>query len=396
MIVYTLTYLVNMLGFRAEKRNNRQFFVLTVFMLVFFTGMRYYMGGNDRYVYEGVYNSVPSVGVILKYIFTGVNQGVNLSYERGYLLLCAIIKSLGFSFFGFTLIWTIIFYTLMIKGLREFVPSWSIFLAVFMYKIMFYDTFTSMRQGLTIAIFCYILRFLRDRDWKKYFIWAFIAFFIHNGAIILFPIYFINYMPISKSFIRVYALAFLPTLLFSSKVDLSSAIMNVATFIGNTHSADHWISSTEEINIIHTIECYVIVILVLSNYKKIILNPRKEEVKLALRLFLVAIPMFTLFKDWIILTREKDYFVLMYGLILGYILDADGIVKGMEDGMLSPDDIDSINVLNLYRNEQILAIGVFAACLIGMVRYALVFDGGALMHYESFIFKEGAHLFRGW
>lgn len=134
------------------------------------------MGGSDVLTYENVYNNVPSVSTVIKYMFTGINLGVNENYETGFLLICSIIKSLNFSSFGFTLIIALLFYILMYKGLKEFVPLWAPFWSLFMYKIMFYNTFISIRQGLTIAIFCYSLKYLRDNKWIRYFIICVVAF----------------------------------------------------------------------------------------------------------------------------------------------------------------------------------------------------------------------------
>ena len=53
------------------------------------------MGGSDVYAYEGVFNNVPDVFTILKYIFTGVNNGINTNYESGYLLINSIITKSG-------------------------------------------------------------------------------------------------------------------------------------------------------------------------------------------------------------------------------------------------------------------------------------------------------------
>lgn len=389
MAIYSLTYFLNALGFYTNERDSRILKWLVVSLLIFISGTRYYMGGSDVFVYEGAYNTAPTPGIILTYIITGVNHGVNTNYEAGFLLLCSVIKSIGFSYFGFTLIWSILFYYLMVKGLEDFVSSWSAFFAAFMYKLMFYNTFISIRQGLTIALFCYSLRFIRDRKWYYYFPLCLIAMLEHNGAIILVPMYFITYLPTTKGFIRSFALLMAPTWLISGAVDLSGLILRMAELLGNS-KGERWAESTETISIIHTAECYIIVLLILLMYDKIVSNKRTEEVRLVLQLFLVAIPMFTLFKDWIILTREKDYFVLMYGILFGYII---------EGGTTTPEDLgnegnavcvqsDSIGI----NNATLITVGIVGACFVGMFRYVLVFDGGVLMHFTSFL-TQGVSIF---
>ncbi len=391
MIIYSITYFINCLSSFTAKKESRVIKVIVLLLLIFISGTRYYMGGSDVYVYEGVYNQVPSPITVLTYMFTGVNNGVNPNYETGFLLLCSVIKSLHFSYFGFILIWTILFYTLMYKGLKNFVPDWAIFIALFMYKIMFYDTFISIRQGLTIALFCYMIQFIRDRKWYIYFPLCLVAFEEHNSALILFPLYFINLLPISKKFIKIYALIFLPTWFISSKVDISSWLYSIAEFIGNTHSVEHWAESVEKISIIHTLECYAVVVLILLFYDKIMSNERQKEVRLVLRLFMVTIPIFTLFRDWIIFTREKDYFVIMYGVIFGYILDSGTTTpRYLLSGNKSFKYSDDVGRNNCF----IMKIAIMLVCFLGMARYVAVFDGGELWHFKSFLI-EGASIFRG-
>lgn len=389
MIIYSITYFINSIGFFTNKRDSHIIKVLVVLLLAFMTGTRYYMGGSDVYVYEGMYKAVPAPWIIFKAIFTGAKHGINSNYELGFQFMCSIIKTLGFSYFGFILLWSILFYSLLLKGLEEFVPSWAVFFAVFMYKLFFYNTFISIRQGMTLAIFCIMLKYIRDRKWFKYYVLCVLALLVHNGAILLFPLYFITYIPISKKFIHFYALAMAPTWFLSSYVDLSSYILKVAELL-NSSKGQHWAFSTERISVIHTLECYVVVILVLLFYDKIIHSENEKEAKLSLQLFLVTLPMFTLFRDWIILTREKDYFVLMYGILFGYILDKGTTSTDAEQEAI----IQSSNNYDVgERNARLISLGIIAVCFLGMMRFVFVFDGGVLKHFTSFI-TEGVSIFR--
>lgn len=389
MLIYSITYFLNAIGAFVKKKESEILKVIVLILLVFISGTRYYMGGSDVYVYEDAYKAVPSPLIILKYIFTGINNGVNTNYESGYLLFSSIIKSLHFSYFGFILIWTIVFYILMVKGLEEFVSDWHIYIAVFMYKLMFYDTFISIRQGMTIAMFCFMLRYIRDRNWKVYFPLCFLALLEHNGALILFPVYFITYLPTSKRFIKIFSSCFLPTILISRYVDLSSAIMKIADFLGSS-KGEHWAESIEEISLIHTLECYIIVVLILVFYDKIVSSQHQKEALLSLQIFMIAIPMFTLFKEWIVFTREKDYFVMMYGLILGYIVESHTTSVLYKDG----EKLNIGNDLSGQKNASLIYFAIFIACFIGMARYVYAFNHAEFATFTSFLFKDESILKR--
>lgn len=391
MWTYTITYLINSLGFALDERSKKIINYIVICLFIFMSGTRYYMGGSDALVYENVYNGSPSIGIVLRYLFTGVNDGVNTNYETGFILICSIIKELGFSYFGFTLLFAMLFYILMYKGLKEFVVDWAPFWALFMYKIMFYNTFISIRQGLTMAVFCYILKYIRDKKIVKYFFGCLIAFFIHRGALILFPLYFIQYIPITSKVIKYVAILFAPTWLIRGQVNLGGIMDRIIAIIGFENKSEGWSEATEPISIIHTLECYIIVLLVLLFYKKIISTKKQREVKLVLQLFIFTIPIFTLLSNWIVMTREKDYFVLMYGILFGYIL---------EGGTTTPIKHEHNNKILFERNDRVgrgnacvLAIGILVACFIGMTRYVLVFDNGVLWDYTSFI-TQGVSIFR--
>lgn len=380
MIVYSFTYLLNSIGFFIKKNNSKKIFYFTLLLLVFISGTRYYLGGSDVYVYENVYNTSPSIEVVLKYIFTGVNNGVNTNYEIGFVLICSLLKTLKFSYFGFILMFTILFYALMVIGLNRFVPNWSVFIAAFMYKIMFYNTFISIRQGFTLAIFCYSLQFIIDKKMFKYFIACLVAFFIHRGALLLFPLYFLQYISISRNLYIYYSLLLLPTKLIASRVNIGPILERIIDIFGFSSKSEGWTEVTEPISIIHTIECYLIVLLIIFFFNKIMSYKNRKEAKLILQLFLVVIPIFTLFSEWIVMTRLKDYFVIFYGLIFGYILDG-GTTKILNKSQNEKKELSGI------LNYKIISLVILLCCFIGMIRYVLVFDGGHLMQFESFIFK---------
>lgn len=391
MGTYSFIYILNSLGFVMNERDKKIINCIVIALLIFISGTRYYMGGSDVLVYENVYNGAPSIGTVLLYLFTGVNNGVNTNYETGFILICSVIKSIGFSYFGFSLIFATLFYLLMYKGLKEFVADWAPFWALFMYKIMFYNTFISIRQGITMAVFCYAMRYIRDEKIVKYFIWSFVAFLIHRGAIILFPLYFIRYMPMSQRTIKYMALLFAPTWFIRNQVNLGGIIDKIISVIGFAAKSEGWSEAVEPINIIHTLECYIMIFLVWLFYDKIISTKKQKEVKLVLQLFMLTIPIFTLLSNWIVMTREKDYFVMMYGILFGYIL---------EGRTTSPIEYDERGNALFLKNDRIgcgnanvISCLILAACFIGMARYVFVFDGGVLRKFTSFV-TEGVSIFR--
>lgn len=371
MVVYLIIFyfavfamiLNNILTKNYEKKI---FEIVIVIVLCLISGTRYKLGGTDYFVYERIFNVVPFIN---DFNFETVhNIYGTFGAEKGYLYLNSIIKSLGFNFYGFTLIHSIFFYFSLYKGLNKYTNNFHLLIIVFFYKMFFYNTFISMRQSITIGIFFLAMHYIQENEIVKYFVICSIATFFHNGAFILFLVYFVNKFRLTKTLLVRINIFFMPTIFLSI---LNLPILNYFNFLINLLSDPTSIDkasklvygqSTSSIGLLHTLEYFFIMYLVVHFFEKIISLDKNAE--FILKLFVILLPLFTLFRGYEILTRFKDYFIMTYPIILGYLCLIDG--KKM---------------------RTILQIGTVSVCLFGYVRYLILFDGGALMPYSSYLFK---------
>lgn len=146
--------------------------------------------------------------------------------------------------------------------------------------------------------------------------------------------------------------------------------MSIISFIGFEQKSEGWASPIEGISLIHTLECYIIIFLVLYFWDK--LDMKDNTQKIMVQLLLILIPIFTLLSNWILFTRLKDYLVIVYAILLAYIINRSSSENS--------NRIRGIRYIKLVRPTFLIC------CLIGMVRYVMVFDGGVLMNYDSFLF----------
>ena len=324
------------------------------------------VGGTDCFVYEKMFNAVP---IINDFNFDTVHDIYGtFGAEKGYLYLNSIIKSLGFNFFGFTLIHSIFFYFSLYKGLKNYTYNFNLLIIVFIYKMFFYNTFISMRQSITIGIFFLAMHYIQEKKIVKYFAMCFIATFFHNGAFILFLVYFINKFHLTKKMLIKINIFFIPTIFLSI---INFPILNYFNFIVKLLSDPTLIDKTNSlvyggnassIGIFHTLEYFLIMFLVIHFFEEII--SLDKNVEFILKLFVILLPLFTLFRGYEILTRFKDYFIMTYPIILGYLC-----------------------MIDEKKMRKILQIGTVSVCLFGYIRYLILFDGGALMPYSSYLFK---------
>ena len=340
--------------------------ITTLVVLCIVSGTRYKLGGSDYIIYNAIYAYVPEINNFN--FFTVQSLDGLFGAEVGYLFICSVFKTLNFSFYGFILIHSIFFYSCMYFGLRKYIDNFNFLIILFLYKLFFYNTFISLRQSLTIAIFFIALKYIEEKKPWKYFLCCFLALTIHNGAIILFPIYFINKFNLTKKRLLIINCVFVATILFSvfdiPILKCFDFLANIFSLSGGVDKALAIINSTDSsLNILHTIEYLIIMFIVIFNYKKLIkINPHS---KFIIKLFLILLPLFTLFRGYSIFTREKDYFTFTYIIILSLVCKLISTNK-----------------------KFLLQICTIMVCLVGFVRFIILFDDGAMMPYESYITKD--------
>ena len=359
--VCTIAAIIN--GKLKNEKEKRIFEISVLLLLCIISGTRYNLGGTDYFVYKKAYSVVP---MIRDFNFANIqNVYGTFGMEKGYLFLNSLVKTMGLNFYGFTLLHSVIFYSCMYIGLKRYTKNFNYFLVVFLYKMFFYDTFISMRQSISMAIFFIAVQFIEKRKPIKYFALCILAFLFHNSAIILFPLYFINRIKISKKafkIINIIGIIFLVLNITGIFVFNPSGIVN-KIFNGNQNvmeKAEGYFDTNEKISIIHTLEYYLIAIIIYFNYDSI--QNKNEHSNLILNMFVILMFIFTVMRGFVIITRIKDYFLWTYPIILYYLIENRKV-----------------------KEKYLIAILSCIVCLYGYIRYINSFDNGGLMPYNSYL-----------
>lgn len=350
-------------GKLKNEKEKRIFEISVLLLLCIISGTRYNLGGTDYFVYKKAYSVVP---MIRDFNFENIqNVYGTFGMEKCYLFLNSLVKSMGLNFYGFTLLHSVIFYLCMYIGLKRYTKNFNYFLVVFLYKMFFYDTFISMRQSISMAIFFIAVQFIEKRKPIKYFALCILAFLFHNSAIILFPLYFINRIKISKKafkIINIIGIIFLVLNITGIFVFNPSGIVN-KIFNGNQNAmekAEGYFDTSEKISIIHTLEYYLIAIIIYLNYDSI--QNKNEHSNLILNMFVILMFIFTVMRGFVIITRIKDYFLWTYPILLYYLIENRKV-----------------------KEKYLIAILSCIVCLYGYIRYINSFDNGGLMPYNSYL-----------
>lgn len=368
MMWYIIIFLLCFLGFILnnyiikEEKYKKIIDISLIILLCFITGTRYNIGGYDYHVYETVYNNVPLLGNFN--FFTVHNIPYVFNMETGFLFLCSIFKTIGLTYYSFTLICSIIFYLCLYKGLRKYTKNFTFLIIVFLYKLFIFQTFVLTRQMLCLGGFFIMLKYLEKGEFWKYLIGCILLSTIHISALIFIPIYFLRKIKLTKKKLKILAIIFIPTTLFSLfKIPILNIFVPIINLFG-AKSALYlkYLNSSGSINILNTIEYLLLLVIIIYKYDDLIKqNPRNE---LWIKIFLLMLPLLTMFRGYEVLVRIKDYFIIVYAFII------DEIFK------------TKFNILKI--PKPLIALSIVALCFFGYQNSIENF-GKSIMPYNSYI-----------
>ena len=164
-----------------KNNKNKLFFcILSFLVIVLFCGLRFFVG-ND---YEGYFHHFAH---IRKYDLNFFEQ----RFEPGSYIIALVFKNSKIGYFLYLFTCTIITYIFIFKALlHNKALKWGVFFTFTLgFLIMAND---QVRQAVALSVFLYSIKFIEQRNLKKYLLWIFIATLFHYSALALIPLYFIK------------------------------------------------------------------------------------------------------------------------------------------------------------------------------------------------------------
>ncbi len=170
----------------VEKKERKKFTinirVLTWYMseiiLISVAAIRYDVGKDYMYTYVSYFNGI-------------LKGNINENIEIGFYYLNKFVQIFTQDYCGIFIISSVIFFHYIYKAIREQseMPTFSVFLLIgTTYYFIFLNT---MRQMMAISIFLYAIKFIKERNFKKFLIYMIMAGTLHSSILILIPIYFL-------------------------------------------------------------------------------------------------------------------------------------------------------------------------------------------------------------
>lgn len=256
----------------TENRNlakSKLFLFGFTLFLALFVGFGDMLGGYDRYLYAGLFDSIydSRIGNI------SLNSGF-YETEKGYMLANYLISFLTGNRYIFILIFTLLIYFVMFLSFKDYMSNYPIAILLFL-ALMFFFTFTYLRQVMAAAICWYSIRYVYDRSFLKFVVLVLIAASMHNSAFIFLVLYFIpivkfdpRLVVVVMTLLLLLGLSPLPGVLFSSFGGLMGTENRVDQYTGD------YDSMAGGFRLDYIIEAIFFLFIILTNYNTLPVNKR--------------------------------------------------------------------------------------------------------------------------
>lgn len=259
LIVFFLTSILALASF-SNKSKPKSFFFFYVVAIGVFVGLSDMLGGYDRYIYAEVFTSNAE----------GIVEGDNEVYEKFFSkeplfgLINTLIGFLTPNRYVFILLYTLIVYIVYAVCFYKYTEYPFFALLVFL-GLMFFFTFTYLRQVLAAGIVWLSLPYYRDRKKWKYMGMILLAAMAHNSAAIMALLYFI---PLKKRSFN----AIMPVmlgLLVLGLIGVGQAFAIVGGLVGNSNISSHANVAEFGFRYEYVVESILFLIILYNNYSTV-------------------------------------------------------------------------------------------------------------------------------
>lgn len=267
MYIYVLILALAMTGaLFLPKKYAKSTIYLAFWMLALalFVGVSDMLGGYDRYIYGELFDEVADIrregrSVLTAFIFELYPT------ELGYGYLNVLLSYFTANRYIFIFILTLIIYVLYYINIKRYASDYRIALLLF-FGLLFFFTFTYLRQMIGVGIAGLSLRYVYERKLWKFIACVLLATLFHNSAIILIPIYII---PIQKLSVGSVVVVMIICLLIGVSGVSSSLFEAYSSTSGLEERTTKYIEDTSGFRIAYLLEAIFFLWLILSNYGKV-------------------------------------------------------------------------------------------------------------------------------
>lgn len=320
MILYILIFSIPTIYYLiGEKQSNKNDIFLPIFMftLALFVGLSDMFGGYDRYIYGEVFDGIAN-GVSMSVPLTKIN-GFGF-FEWGYSMLSWIIAHFTANRYIFILFVTLIIYINLYVAFKRHAQNYPFAFIIF-FGLLFFFTFTYLRQVLGASIALLSIKPLREKNYVQFLIIMTLVFLMHKSGVIFALIAFVPRIRLSKEVVIILLLGCLA--IGASGIPSNVIDAYESTFV-NSGVGNYAVDAGFRIE--YLLESVVLASIILFNYDKIV---ETDEHMLFLNMALLFCAVLLLF------IRSDNGGRLSWYFIFGIIMTLTNIVSCPDFGLFS-------------------------------------------------------------
>ena len=228
-----------------------------------FVGLADMLGGYDRYIYSEVFQDMHenvTKGVLFSEEFLSF-----FGKEPVYGLINDFIAFFTPNRYIFILVYTLFLYIVYAANFYRYTKNPFFALLIFE-GLMFFFTFTYLRQVLASGVVWFAIPYVAQRSFKKYLLFIVLATLIHNSAAYMILLYFIP----RRKFEKKYIVIFMLTLLIIGISGVTKLVFSVSgDVVSNARIAGYADTAEIGFRIEYVIEATLFLSILLLNYKRI-------------------------------------------------------------------------------------------------------------------------------
>ena len=204
VVVFFIFFFVAVaLEMKGNKKNRNAVLILACIILAIVAGFRDIYYWPDTYVYVMSFREhTPTIDSIS---FSDKPFGYS---EIGFYYIQVLIKTLIDNATVFLLIISALSFYFLYKDIKQYSIFPLIGLCAYIARFIIGRNFIQIRAGIAYAVLMLSIKYIFEKDWKRYFLIVFIAWTLHRSCIVAIPLYFVcNWIHVKKWHVYV-ALAF--------------------------------------------------------------------------------------------------------------------------------------------------------------------------------------------
>lgn len=193
ILLYIFFYLFALLAEQLKEIDKRNVLIITCVILTLMAGFRSVYAWPDTVVYVMSFNDYTKP----LYEWSSLDQPLGYT-EYGFYFLGVIFKTFSSNATAYLTFIAALSFIFMYKDFRRYCYYPMFGVCAYISRFYLARNFIQIRAGLSYAIILWAVQYITKKDWKRYFLWVFVAYLFHTSALLGVPLYFLCLMRIKK------------------------------------------------------------------------------------------------------------------------------------------------------------------------------------------------------